>query len=98
MLYLATSLFPGCGGRRLEQRGTTAAGDSPSGTRGGSSLAVDIRLKLPRGLFMPVARTDLLELLPAGQDRHRAKDIAGLMLGRRLVIPAGLGDDFDTYL
>jgi hypothetical protein len=48
---------------------------------------------------MPVARTDLLELL-SQQDKiaNRAKDIAGLMLGRRLAIPAGLGDDFDAYL
>lgn len=48
---------------------------------------------------MPVAHANLLELL-SQQDKitNRAKDIAGLMLGRRLVIPAGLGDDFDTYL
>ena len=67
--------------------------------READQLKRDIRLKLPRGLFMPVARTDLLELL-SQQDKiaNRAKDIAGLMLGRRLAIPAGLGDDFDAYL
>lgn len=67
--------------------------------READQLKRDIRLKLPRGLFMPVARTDLLELL-SQQDKiaNRAKDIAGLMLGRRLKIPAGLGDDFDAYL
>lgn len=67
--------------------------------READQLKRDIRLKLPRGLFMPVARTDLLELL-SQQDKiaNRAKDIAGLMLGRRLVLPAGLGDDFDAYL
>lgn len=48
----------------------------------------DLRLHLPTGLFLPVARTDLLELLSA-QDRiaNKAQDIAGLIMGRKLVIP-----------
>ena len=51
----------------------------------------DLRLHLPTGLFLPVARTDLLELLSA-QDKiaNKAKDIAGLMLGRKLQIPSTL--------
>jgi len=50
-----------------------------------------IRLSLPRSLFMPVSRSDLLELLHA-QDRipNLAKDIVGLTIGRRMVIPAEL--------
>lgn len=62
-------------------------------------LKREIRLKLPRGLFMPLARTDLLELLTQ-QDKiaNRAKDIVGLVLGRQLAIPAGLSDDFQAYL
>jgi predicted phosphate transport protein (TIGR00153 family) len=48
----------------------------------------DLRLHLPTGLFLPVARTDLLELLSV-QDHiaNKAQDIAGLILGRRMVIP-----------
>ena len=51
----------------------------------------DLRLHLPTGLFLPVARTDLLELLSA-QDKiaNKAKDIAGLMIGRKLKIPDSL--------
>lgn len=51
----------------------------------------DVRLHLPTGLFLPVARTDLLELLSA-QDHiaNKAQDIAGLILGRHMVIPERL--------
>src|SRR5690606_24434023 len=50
-----------------------------------------LRLHLPKGLFLPVTRTDLLELLTM-QDRiaNRAKDIAGIMLGRRMTIPPSM--------
>ena len=48
----------------------------------------DLRLHLPTGLFLPVSRTDLLELLSA-QDRiaNKAEDIAGLIVSRQMVIP-----------
>ena len=48
-----------------------------------------LRLQLPKNLFMPVDRRDLLHLLST-QDRiaNRSKDIAGLMLGRKMAIPA----------
>jgi predicted phosphate transport protein (TIGR00153 family) len=48
----------------------------------------NIRLHLPKGLFLPVSRGDLLELLTA-QDSvaNKAKDIAGLMLGRKMHFP-----------
>ncbi|MFT4632181.1 MAG: putative phosphate transport protein (TIGR00153 family) [Candidatus Pseudothioglobus sp.] len=50
-----------------------------------------IRLTLPRSLFMPVSRTDLLELLHA-QDRipNLAKHIVGLTSGRQMAIPEAL--------
>lgn len=50
-----------------------------------------LRLHLPKSLFMPIDRTDLLNML-SQQDRiaNRSKDIAGLMLGRKMVIPQGL--------
>ena len=52
------------------------------------TLKRELRLKLPHGLFMPVSRRDLLEVLTM-QDRiaNKAKDIAGLMLGRKMGFP-----------
>ncbi|NQY65770.1 MAG: TIGR00153 family protein [Alteromonadaceae bacterium] len=63
------------------------------------ALKRQLRLELPGGLFMPVDRTDLLELLTQ-QDKiaNRAKDIAGRILGRKLEIPASLQDQFLEYL
>lgn len=54
----------------------------------------DIRLSLPKGIFMPVSRIDLLEMLRI-QDSvaNKAKDIAGLMLGRRMSLPKEIGKD-----
>ena len=51
----------------------------------------DLRLHLPTGLFLPVGRTDVLELLSV-QDRiaNKAEDIAGLMIGRQMLIPDAL--------
>ncbi len=51
-------------------------------------LKREIRLKLPSGLFMPVSRTDMLDLLRQ-QDMlaNLAKDIAGRALGRKLQVP-----------
>jgi predicted phosphate transport protein (TIGR00153 family) len=51
----------------------------------------ELRLQLPKSLFMPLDRGDLLDLLSI-QDRiaNRTKDIAGLMLGRKMSIPAPL--------
>jgi len=62
-------------------------------------LKRDIRLNLPGGLFMPVERTDLLELV-SQQDRiaNKAKDISGLITGRQLQIPAHLVEGFNSYL
>jgi len=59
----------------------------------------DLRLHLPKGLFMPVPRTDVLELLIM-QDRvaNKAEDIAGLMMGRKMQIPQTLGDNFKAFL
>jgi hypothetical protein len=63
------------------------------------SLKRQLRLELPSGLFMPVDRADLLELLTQ-QDKiaNKAKDIAGRVLGRKLEIPASLQTEFSVYL
>ncbi len=58
-----------------------------------------LRLHLPKSLFLPVPRTDLLELLTM-QDRipNRAKDIAGIILGRRMTIPESMKDQMNEFV
>ena len=55
-------------------------------------LKKELRLNLPRTLFLPVERRDLLEVLTM-QDKvaNRAKDIAGLIRGRKMSLPDELG-------
>jgi len=62
-------------------------------------LKREIRMNLPRGLFLPVERTDLLELITQ-QDKiaNRAKDISGRFLGRELTIPAPIQAEFKAYV
>ncbi|MDD1795982.1 TIGR00153 family protein [Enterovibrio makurazakiensis] len=62
-------------------------------------LKREIRLKLPRGLFLPVDRTDMLDLLTQ-QDKlaNLAKDIAGRVIGRQLQVPSLLYPDFVAYV
>jgi len=62
-------------------------------------LKRQLRLELPGGLFMPVDRADLLELLTQ-QDKiaNKAKDIAGRVLGRKLQVPVSLQAEFAIYL
>jgi len=63
------------------------------------ALKRQLRLELPGGLFMPVDRADLLELLTQ-QDKiaNKSKDIAGRMFGRKLVIPEQLQAEFRSYV
>jgi predicted phosphate transport protein (TIGR00153 family) len=62
-------------------------------------LKREIRLKLPSGLFMPVDRTDMLDLITQ-QDKlaNLAKDISGRVIGRRLNIPDAINDNFIAYV
>ena len=62
-------------------------------------LKRDLRLHLPKGLFLPVSRSDLLELLTV-QDRlaNKAKDIAGMVLGRKLILPVAVAAPFAEFL
>ena len=59
------------------------------------SLKKEVRSKLPGGMFMPVAREDLLELVIV-QDKiaNRARDISGLVFGRKMIIPEPIRDSF----
>jgi predicted phosphate transport protein (TIGR00153 family) len=51
-----------------------------------------LRLNMPSGLMMAMSRIDLLETLSM-QDRiaNKAKDVAGLMLGRKMGFPGEVG-------
>jgi len=62
-------------------------------------LKKEIRLHLPKSLFMPVPREDLLELLLV-QDKiaNRTKDVSGLVLGRRMQIPESIADRFIDFV
>jgi uncharacterized protein len=59
----------------------------------------DLRLHLPRGLFMAVPRSDALELI-SKQDllANRAKDISGVVLGRRMEFPEPIQEDYMKFL
>ncbi len=59
----------------------------------------DIRLHLPKGIFMPVSRIDLLEMLRI-QDMvaNKAKDVAGLMLGRKMEIPSEISQAITEFV
>jgi len=63
------------------------------------NLKQQIRLHLPKSLFMPIARTDLLELLTM-QDKiaRKAKHIAGLVLGRHMKIPTDIASRYLAFV
>jgi predicted phosphate transport protein (TIGR00153 family) len=63
------------------------------------NLKKKIRLHLPKSLFMPVPRQDLLELLLV-QDKmaNRTKDVSGLVFGRKMKIPAAIAKDFLKFV
>jgi len=63
------------------------------------NLKKEIRLHLPKSLFMPVPREDLLELLLV-QDKmaNRTKDVSGLVLGRHMAIPEAIAENFLIFV
>ncbi|QNS14592.1 TIGR00153 family protein [Mannheimia bovis] len=67
--------------------------------RRADALKREIRLKLPRGLFMPLERTDLLELVTQlDKLANYSRDISGRIIGRQLVIPAEMQPLFKKFL
>lgn len=62
-------------------------------------LKQEFRLNLPKSMFMPVSRSDLLELIST-QDRiaNKAKDISGLVIGRRMQPPESLAAGYLEFL
>lgn len=59
----------------------------------------NMRLSLPKSLFMPINRNDLLELI-SKQDKvaNCSKDIAGTILGRKMRIPTEIQGALSEYL
>ena len=62
-------------------------------------LKKEIRLRLPKSLFMPVPREDLLELLLV-QDKiaNRTKDVSGIVMGRQMQIPSAIAEQFLEFV
>jgi predicted phosphate transport protein (TIGR00153 family) len=62
-------------------------------------IKVELKLHLPKGLFLPIARADLIYLLTKQEDiANRAEDIAGLILGRKLTFPNFTFDLLTQYV
>lgn len=59
----------------------------------------ELRIGLPRSLFLPIPRGDLLELLRM-QDRipNRSKDIGGIIVAREMQFPAELQDHLTEFV
>ena len=59
----------------------------------------NVRLSLPKNLFLPVPRSDLLSIVTV-QDKvaNRTKDIAGLVIGRKMMLPEFMRADFMDYI
>lgn len=63
------------------------------------NLKKDIRINMPKSLFMPVPREDLLELLLV-QDKiaNRTKDVSGVIFGRKMKIPKAIAPQFLEFV
>ena len=62
-------------------------------------LKKDLRTHMPKSLFMPVDRTDLLDLLDV-QDSiaNTIQDIAGLMVTRDMSVPKGMEESLSAFV
>jgi hypothetical protein len=58
-----------------------------------------LRMQLPSSLFMPMDLRDVLDVLQL-QDKiaNKAKDIAGLVLGRKMSLPQSITDTYIEFL
>ena len=80
-------------------RAESARGEIESLEHAADDLKKQIRLHLPKSLFMPVPREDLLELLLV-QDKiaNRTKDVSGIVIGRKMQIPGDIADQFLEFV
>jgi len=67
--------------------------------READKLKKQLRLNLPKGMMLPVSRRDLLEVLTM-QDNvaNQAKDVSGLILGRKMIFPEILADHIKEFV
>ena len=67
--------------------------------RDADKLKRNLRLHLPKSLFMPVSRRDLLEVLRM-QDNiaNKAKDVAGLITGRKMAFPEKINEKMLNFV
>lgn len=58
-----------------------------------------LRIHLPKGIFMPIQRSDVLELVTR-QDMiaNDAKDIAGMVIGREMIFPDEIKQEYLEFL
>lgn len=63
------------------------------------NLKKKIRINMPKSLFMPVPREDLLQLLLV-QDKiaNRTKDVSGVIYGRKMKIPRQIAPQFKEFV
>ncbi len=63
------------------------------------NLKKNIRLNMPKSLFMPVPREDLLELLLV-QDKiaNKTKDVSGVIMGRKMKVPKAIAAQFLEFV
>ena len=80
--------------KALEARGQIEALEHEA-----DDMKKEIRLHMPKSLFMPVPREDLLELLLV-QDKiaNRTKDVSGVIMGRRMTIPEPIAERFLEFV
>ena len=58
----------------------------------------ELRTHLPKGLFMPVDRRDVLDvLLRQDMIANQAKDISALIVGRKMQLPAEMNEPFLAF-
>lgn len=62
-------------------------------------LKRELQLHLPKSLFMPVDRRDLVGVLSVQSKLgNTSKDIAGLVLGRKMQLPEAIQEDYLKFL
>jgi len=62
-------------------------------------LKHDLRMHLPKSLFMPMPREHILEVLTTqDQIANKSKDIAGVVTGRKMQLPAPIAELFLAFV
>ncbi len=69
-----------------------------NGEHAADDLKRELRHHLPKGLFMPVDRRDVLDvLLMQDQIANQAKDVAGVILSRKMSLPKTMHKPFIAF-